>query len=532
MKKSMCLYLLTAILLPGLLLMLLFTALPRSHALETFISRETEVSETAPAFSWELDPPENIPAGEKRAAVIYRPVHETVYCVSPLYVRAGPGSEYSILGRLSQGELVRRGAIGNNGWSQILYGDQEAYVNSTYLSVTPITPTADPFGAGGVPRDEILYSTIVTKLRSGPGPDHAVVGHLTQGTGARRVAMGENGWSRIIFHDTEVYACTAALTCSDSTYEETEETLFCLSPVSILSGPGFQYPSLGLLNRGEAVTRTAAGISGWSRIRLGDRQAWVPTGYLSPEPAPEAPAIVTSEAELPTPNSPFVYQYMAPENIMPHAVFTPMHADLSRPLPLIISLHGALEIGEAPETLKSNFITKELRNWEYTGLEGFDAYVICPQMTGCGYAETWRCPESADNLFHLIDYLTHTYYIDMDHIILEGHSLGGQGALYMAADPRACFSAVVPVSAYSPDVSCSGITAAVRGYTGSPYIPAPREDWDSFNFMKKVFREDFGSQNWFMKNCSHYDIPMVAFEEDLDGNGRSDLIEWMLSPRP
>ena len=488
-------------------------------------------------FEWNLPQPENTPEGEKSPAVTYRIVHETVYSAGTLYVRSGPGSRYPIIGRLSKGEVVRRGAIGNNGWSQILYQDQEAYVNSTYLSVTPILPETEHSQTKYQAADDILYAYMVTKLRSSPSPDGAVVGHLTVGTGTHRVAVGENGWSRVEFHDTEVYACTGALSPQRPgpwptdwvEYNDAHETVYAASDIGIFKKPSFLSKALGSLHRGDSITRTGMGINGWSTVQYNGQEAYIATAYLTMEPVGPAPEIKSSNAELPTPLSPFSYQYIAPTNVMPYALFTPIYEDLTKPLPLILSLHGALEIGEAPETLRSNFITKEIRNWEYTGLKGFPAYVVCPQMTGAGYNTTWRSPQSADNFFKLLDHLKKTLHIDETRIILEGHSLGGQGALYMAADPRACFSAVVPISAYSPDVSCKQITSAVRGYTGSPYLPAPREDWESYNFMKSIFTDVFGIQNFHMKNCSHYDIPMVAFEEDLDGNGQSDLIEWMLA---
>lgn len=497
------------------------------------IQAEEIPGETNPAFAWELPAPSGFSGDAHSQNVVYRPVHEIVYAASPLYVRSGPGSNFPLIGRLSAGEVVRRGAIGNNGWSQILFEDREAYVNSTYLSVSPMVPL-DGFPETSFQKtDDRLRASILTKLRSGPGPDYAVVGQLNRGDGIRRAAVGENGWSRIIFHDTEVYACTAALESpsADTVFSELDEKqqVYAAADSVFWDEPHFSASVLGKVSRGTSLIRTAVSAAGWSRIACSGQDLYLPTAYLTLEPAPEAPLIATQAPERPTENSPFLFQYIAPDTVMPFALFRPVDAEPGKPLPLILSLHGALEIGEAPETLKANFITKEIRNWEYTGFRGFDAYVVCPQMTGLGLADTWNCRKSADNLFALIDYLKETYPIDESKIILEGHSLGGQGALYMAADPRACFSAVVPISAYDPNISCAGILAKVRGYTGSPYIPAPREDWVSFHFMEEIFGALFGSENWHIMNCSHYDIPMVAFEEDLDGNGQSDLIEWMLA---
>jgi hypothetical protein len=41
------------------------------------------------------------------------------------------------VGKLKQGESVRRVGIGKNGWSQVLYKNQLFFINNTYLSTDP-----------------------------------------------------------------------------------------------------------------------------------------------------------------------------------------------------------------------------------------------------------------------------------------------------------------------------------------------------------------------------------------------------------
>ena len=482
-----------------------------------------------------------VPSGDQGPDVTYRCWEQTVYASVPLYIRSGPASNAPVIGKLPQGEAVLQTAVGDNGWSQIRYGDSEAYCYTTYLSVTEI-PRLDQtdsqrFGVAFHETDDVVYAIGTNKLRSGPGFEYAVMGHLTTGSGARRVAVGDNGWCKLIFHDTEVFACSAYLTTSrggksggvQASYYEVNDVVFVADNVNVRSGPGTDFDVVGRLELGQSADRIASGDNGWSKILLDDQPAYVCSAYLAKSPVSEINTIVTSEPELPTPNSPFLFQYVAPDGVMPFGFFRPAHGDESEPIPLLISLHGALEIGEQPHTLKSNFLTKEFRNWEYTGLQGFDAYVVCPQLTGYGFSETWSCPETADRLFELIDYLKANYNVDPDKISIEGHSLGGQGAIYMAADPRADFSAVILVSAYHPGIPYHHVDTKVRGFTGSPYLPSPREDWTSFHFMEEAFTESFGQENWTIKSCSHYDIPMVALREDADSNGQSDLIEWILA---
>lgn len=510
-----------------------------------------EPTESVPAETENSDPPPSIlvlPSGNEGPDVTYRCWDQTVYASVPLYVRSGPASNAPVIGRLSQGDEVLQTAVGDNGWSQISFDGGQAYAYTTYLSVTPIPPLtqsdSERFGVNFRSTDDIQYAIGTNKLRSGPGFEYAVMGHLTTGSGARRVAVGDNGWSKLIFHDTEVYACSAYLSPvrgrkpsdMEINYYNVDDIAYVADYLNVRIGPGTECDVVCKLEPGQAVHRKAVGDNGWCYVEVGDLTGYACSAYLSSQPAEEVNQIATSEPERPTPNSPFLFQYVAPDQVMPFGLFSPAENDGSTPLPLIISLHGALEIGEQPHTLKSNFLTKEFRNWEYTGLDGFDAYVVCPQLTGYGLSETWSCPETADKFFDLLEYLKQNYNIDENRISIEGHSLGGQGAVYMAADPRANFASVVLVSAYHPGIPYAHIQSHVIGFTGSPYLPAPREDWNSYNFMADAFSKHFGIENWTVKSCSHYDIPMVALREDADSDGKSDLISWILDqtalPRP
>ena len=242
--------------------------------------------------NWTLPAPFSVDTGGKGPAVSYRSVHETVYAARDVYVRSGPGSVYPVIGRIAKAESLKRGAIGDNGWSQILYNGGEAYVNTPHLSVTPVLnqPDYDESTVSFTPCDDYLYATGTTKLRVGPGFEYAVIGHLNGGNGTQRIAQGDNGWSRVIFHDTEAYACTAHLTGSRTgkdqspVYQEAVETLYVSEEVNVRYGPDTDYDSLGLLSKGTAVERLALGSDGWSRISFNGQQAYVCTAYLSRNP--------------------------------------------------------------------------------------------------------------------------------------------------------------------------------------------------------------------------------------------------------
>lgn len=66
----------------------------------------------------------------------YTEVNETVYAVTAVNIRSGPGTNYSRLGLLEAGASIQRIAIGSDGWSKVMYNGQAAYIFSQYLTTS------------------------------------------------------------------------------------------------------------------------------------------------------------------------------------------------------------------------------------------------------------------------------------------------------------------------------------------------------------------------------------------------------------
>lgn len=220
-------------------------------------------------------------------------------------------------------------------------------------------------------------------------------------------------------------------------------------------------------------------------------------------------------------------EYVQSENIMPYALYSPSSAAKYDKLPLIVWLHGSGEKSVDVDTFLSNGLPAVLNDWN---LQGFNAYVLCPHLTGSWNAGAWCLPQSKDALSDLLDLIVTQYNIDEDKVIITGHSLGGQGALYMAARMPGRFSAVVvlsgynPISRYDKTVDISTIMAPVCGFVGTV---SAGEDDVSYRFMLNGFANRFGVDNTYVINCSHGKVPQKAFCQDNNGNGMSDLLEWI-----
>ena len=247
------------------------------------------------------------------------------------------------------------------------------------------------------------------------------------------------------------------------------------------------------------------------------------TEETEPEAPTEAPE---KEVVLFDPDITFDYKYVISEDYMPYGLFTPSSAKDYDKIPVIVSLHGSSEVGKDNAFFRKKFLVDLFNNWE---LEGFNAYIVCPHLTGNGYSNTWANNKSAENLFALLDHLVEELNIDPERIILQGHSLGGQGVLHMALYNPDYFSAIIPVSAYNVSGDLKTIRdIPIKAFCGSA---SAGEDSNSINYMKRIFKDTLGEYNLIEMDVSHDNAPKTVFITDENGDGRSDLIEWALNQR-
>lgn len=218
----------------------------------------------------------------------------------------------------------------------------------------------------------------------------------------------------------------------------------------------------------------------------------------------------------------FKSEYICEDGVMPYALYTPSTINESEKTPLIVWLHGSGEVGVGEKTFFNSGLLKVMNTWRR---QGFNAYVICPQLAGNYNTGRWNKESTRDNLQALLDKFIEEHNINLDRIIVVGHSLGGQGALYMAHQLPEYFSRCVVLSGYNPGIDISEIKIPTIGFVG---LESAGEDSESVSYMKKYFMEVFGDENTFFFETSHGGIPSAVFSFDTDDDNKSDLIEWML----
>lgn len=209
----------------------------------------------------------------------------------------------------------------------------------------------------------------------------------------------------------------------------------------------------------------------------------------------------------------FTYEWIADDDHMPYALYTPSCADEYDKIPLIVWLHGGGESNATETYFRLNGLPAVLDNWT---LEGFNAYIICPQLRQ-GFGDgRWNSLTSMNCLKKLLDFFIANHNVDTDRIIISGHSLGGQGCLYMAHEMPGYFSACAALSPYDPYLNTKEIAIPIVAYAENASFALGVSHLFEDGVIKIV-------------STYHGDVPNKVFNLDEDNNNRSDLIEWMLS---
>ena len=216
-------------------------------------------------------------------------------------------------------------------------------------------------------------------------------------------------------------------------------------------------------------------------------------------------------------------------NIMPYFLYTPSTRETSnKEIPLIIWLHGADEYYCKFENMSKRGLPAALENWG--DLEGFDAYIVCPQMTGkWHYNAGWQTKANRNNVDKILADVIANNYIDTSKIIIAGHSIGGRGAMTNALHNVNDFEyyKVASISGFLEEYDLQFMKELdIRFYTGKLETG---ETYGVYYHNIQKMTQWFGEENLFVIDGSHANSPVGAFLLDEDNNNKSDLIEWMLS---
>ena len=218
-------------------------------------------------------------------------------------------------------------------------------------------------------------------------------------------------------------------------------------------------------------------------------------------------------------NITFTCEYISNETHLPYALYIPSSASNGESIPFIVWLHGSGEIGVGKNAFLNSGLLKVLNEWK---LDGFNAYVLCPHLSGPLNSGNW-C-SATDNIQSLLDMVVENYNVNTKQIILVGHSMGGYGAIHTACNLPEYFSKLVVLSGYQCKANLYDVTIPTVGYVGTSRAG---EDVRSVKFMTTSFVLAFGEENTFILESSHGNLPKAVFNLDENDNEQSDILGWM-----
>lgn len=185
-------------------------------------------------------------------------------------------------------------------------------------------------------------------------------------------------------------------------------------------------------------------------------------------------------------------------------------ADLQRPLPLVLSLHGAGERGDDINLVRVHGIPRRL-----AAGAGLPFVVVAPQ---CATDQRW----DVGSLGRLLDLVERTEDVDPDRVYVTGLSMGGRATWSLAIAYPDRFAAIAPIcGAGDPSAACRIACVPVWAFHGAldPVVPLERSVE-----MVEALRASGGDVRFTVYPDAEHDSWTRAYEND-------HLYEWLLSHR-
>lgn len=126
---------------------------------------------------------------------------EIVKATTTVNVRMSDSVESDKVGKVQAGDELTRLEEMNNGWSRIVFEDQEAYIKSEYLEAIEVV-SHEP---GVAEEGTMVTTTDNVNIRSEASINSEIAGAALAGASFELIEHLESGWSKIKFNDGEAY---------------------------------------------------------------------------------------------------------------------------------------------------------------------------------------------------------------------------------------------------------------------------------------------------------------------------------------
>lgn len=239
-------------------------------------------------------------AAEKKVSI--SSAQADVWATYTVSIRSSYSTGSSRLGLLYAGNSIHRTGTTDNGWSQVEYNGQKAYIKSEYLTTQkPASAAAGTTAAADL--NEKVYAATAVRVRSSASTGASVLGTLYAGQAVTRHS-NTGGWSQVDYNGKKGYVSSQYLTktapaaantqksqtssastqksqSSASSITEVNETVYATYGVNVRSGAGTSYSVVSSMAAGSSATRTGKTASGWSRVKVNGVTGYVKSDYLT-----------------------------------------------------------------------------------------------------------------------------------------------------------------------------------------------------------------------------------------------------------
>jgi uncharacterized protein YraI len=203
-------------------------------------------------------------------------------------VRSGPGTTFSILGVLWQGNTITARGASQNGWTPVTYQGKSAWVSSQYLAGTA-APAAAQTSSGGT-----ATTLAALNLRTGAGLSFAVIRVLPKGSTVTLTGRTANGFSEVGANQwvSTSWITTSAAVASRGLVSTPTTQVRATTTLILRSSSSSTYTKLGEIPSGAFLEATGVTANGVAQILYQGELRWVNANYLVPVTAagPATPA--------------------------------------------------------------------------------------------------------------------------------------------------------------------------------------------------------------------------------------------------
>ncbi len=231
----------------------------------------------------------------------YTEQNDTVTAKDEVNLRDAASTKSNIVGVLKNGETIKRTGVGINGWSKLTYNGKTVYAITSYLTTDlNFKPEPEPDSIYKTV-DETVTAKNSTNLRDSATTDGSTVVYtLKNGETVKRIGIGSNGWSKLIYNGKTVYAVSSFLTTdlsykepvvsetasavenSEIKFTEVSEQVTAKSETNLRDKPTTNGSTvIYTLKNGEYVTRTGTSDNGWSRLTYNGQTVYAVSSFLT-----------------------------------------------------------------------------------------------------------------------------------------------------------------------------------------------------------------------------------------------------------